>query len=230
MNGEVFVPAVRQEEIWREQRESMVQTQLAARGIRDLRVLDAMRRVPRHEFVDTHSRSQAYEDRPLPTLKGQTISQPYIVAFMLEALRLQETDRVLEIGSGSGYTVALLSNLVAEVYGIERHTELEAAARATLERLGYAGFKLKVGDGTLGWPTAAPFDAILVSAATEQIPPALTAQLREGGRLVIPVGPAHVQELQLVTKYEEQPRIVTLAGCRFVPLVSDEHVAQPEIL
>jgi protein-L-isoaspartate(D-aspartate) O-methyltransferase len=226
----VKVQAVCQEEIWREQRESMVQVQLAARGIRDLRVLDAMRRVPRHEFVDAHNRSQAYEDRPLPTLKGQTISQPYIVAFMLEALKLQETDRVLEVGSGSGYTAALLSNLVAEVHGIERHPELAAAARATLERLGYEGINLKVGDGTLGWPTAAPFDAILVSAATEQIPQALTEQLREGGRLVIPVGPAHVQELQLVTKHARQLCIAPLAGCRFVPLISDEHVAQPEIL
>jgi protein-L-isoaspartate(D-aspartate) O-methyltransferase len=224
------VPAVRQEEIWREQRESMVQTQLAARGIRDLRVLDAMRRVPRHEFVDAHGRSQAYEDRPLPTLKGQTISQPYIVAFMLEALKLQETDRVLEVGSGSGYTAALLSDLVAEVYGIERHSELAATARATLKRLGYAGINLKVGDGTLGWPAAAPFDAILVSAAAEQIPGALTEQLRENGRLIIPVGPAHVQELQLVTKHEGQLRIVSLAGCRFVPLISDADATLPEIL
>jgi protein-L-isoaspartate(D-aspartate) O-methyltransferase len=229
VNGEVFVPAVRQEEIWREQRESMVQTQLAARGIRDLRVLDAMRRVPRHEFVDAPSRSQAYEDRPLPTLKGQTISQPYIVAFMLEALKLQEPDRVLEVGTGSGYTAALLSDLVAEVYGIERHPELDATARATLKRLGYAGIHLTVGDGTLGWPAAAPFDAILVSAATEQIPVALTQQLGEGGRLVIPVGPAHLQELQLVTKHEGQLLIVPLAGCRFVPLISDENVALPEI-
>ena len=201
----------------------MVRTQLAERGIRDVRVLDAMRNVPRHEFVPESLRQEAYEDHPLPIGEGQTISQPYIVAAMLEHLALeagdQGADRVLEVGTGSGYVTALLSLLCAEVYSVERHEQLAALAESTLHRLGYGNVKVRVGDGSQGWPEYAPFDAILVSAATPEMPPALFAQLREGGRMVVPVGPASSQELQLIRKIGGEREVEFLEGCRFVPLV-----------
>ncbi len=201
------------------QREKMVRVQLAERGIRDLRVLDAMRNVPRHEFVSESFRQEAYEDHPLPIAEGQTISQPYIVAAMLEHLALQSTDRVLEIGTGSGYVTALLSLLCAEVYSVERNAQLAASAESTLHRLKYRNVKIRVGDGIQGWAEYAPFDAILVSAATAEMPPALFAQLREGGRMMVPVGPPYSQELQLIRKVDAQPDVNILEGCRFVPLV-----------
>jgi len=201
------------------ERERMVRTQLAERGIREVRVLDAMSRVPRHEFVPETLRQEAYEDHPLPIGEGQTISQPYIVAAMLEHLALQTIDRVLEIGTGSGYVTALLSLLCAEVYSVERHAQLAALAESTLHRLGYRNMKIRVGDGSQGWPEYAPFDAILVSAATPEMPPALFAQLREGGRMVVPIGPASSQELQLIRKIGGEPAVRVLEGCRFVPLV-----------
>ena len=201
------------------QRERMVRTQLVERGIRDVRVLDAMRRVPRHEFVPESLRQDAYEDHPLPIGEGQTISQPYIVAAMLEHLAVQATDRVLEVGTGSGYVTALLSLLCAEVYSVERHAQLAASAESTLHRLGYRNVKIRVGDGSQGWPEYAPFDAILVSAATPEMPPALFAQLREGGRMIVPVGPPSSQELQLILKVDGEPGVTVLEGCRFVPLV-----------
>ena len=201
------------------QREAMVRGQLAERGIRDRRVLDAMRTVPRHEFVLESFRQEAYEDHPLPIGEGQTISQPYIVAAMLEHLALRSTDRVLEIGTGSGYVTALLSLLSAEVHSVERHAELAASAESTLRRLGYRPVKIRVGDGSQGWAEWAPFDAILVSAATAEMPPALFAQLREGGRMMVPVGPPFSQELQLIRKAGGQPEVHILEGCRFVPLV-----------
>jgi len=201
----------------------MVRTQLAERGIRDVRVLDAMRTVPRHEFVPESLRQEAYEDHPLPIGEGQTISQPYIVAAMLEHLGLQAGDqaaeRVLEVGTGSGYVTALLSLLCGEVYSVERHAQLAALAESTLRWLGYRNVKIRVGDGSQGWPEYAPFDAILVSAATAEMPPALFAQLREGGRMVVPIGPASSQELQLIRKIGGQPEVEVLEGCRFVPLV-----------
>jgi len=200
----------------------MVRIQVAERGVRDRRVLDAMLNVPRHEFVPESLRDQAYEDHPLPIGAGQTISQPYIVAVMLEYLALQPTDRVLEVGTGSGYVTALLSRMCVEVYSVERHTELAASAEATLERLGYSNVKIRVGDGGQGWPEYAPFDAIVVSAATSEVPPALFAQLREGGRMVVPVGPPTSQELQLTRKVNGQPEVQVLEGCRFVPLVEGD--------
>jgi protein-L-isoaspartate(D-aspartate) O-methyltransferase len=207
------------------QREAMVRTQLAERGIRDVRVLDAMARVPRHEFVPEAFRQDAYGDHPLPIGEGQTISQPYIVAAMLEHLALQPndlqpSDRVLEVGTGSGYVTALLSLLCAEVHSVERHAQLAASAESALQRLGYRNVKIRVGDGSQGWPEYAPFDAILVSAATAEMPPALFVQLREGGRMMVPVGPSSSQELQLISKIGGQPRVKILEGCRFVPLVS----------
>jgi protein-L-isoaspartate(D-aspartate) O-methyltransferase len=201
------------------ERERMVRTQLAERGIREVRVLDAMSRVARHEFVPEALRLEAYEDHPLPIGEGQTISQPYIVAAMLEHLALQTIDRVLEIGTGSGYVTALLSLLCAEVYSVERQAQLAALAESTLHRLGYRNMKIRVGDGSQGWPEYAPFDAILVSAATPEMPPALFAQLREGGRMVVPIGPASSQELQLIRKIGGEPAVRVLEGCRFVPLV-----------
>ena len=212
--------ATSQRDYFQAERERMVRTQLAERGIRDVRVLDAMRNVPRHEFVPETLRQEAYEDHPLPIGEGQTISQPYIVAAMLQHLALQATDRALDVGTGSGYVTALLSLLCAEVYSVERHAQLVALAESTLHRLGYRNVKIRVGDGSQGWLEYAPFDAILVSAATREKPPALFAQLREGGRMVVPIGPASSQELQLIRKVSGKPEVEVLEGCRFVPLIS----------
>ena len=200
----------------------MVRAQLSERGIRDARVLAAMGAVPRHEFVPEPLRHDAYEDHPLPIGEGQTISQPYIVAAMLEHLALQSSDRILEIGTGSGYVTALLSKLCAEVFSVERYASLAASAEVTLLRLGFCNVKIRVADGSLGWSQQAPFDAILVSAATADVPPALIAQLKEGGSLIIPVGSPTTQELQLIRKFHGQPEIRALEGCRFVPLVGGE--------
>jgi protein-L-isoaspartate(D-aspartate) O-methyltransferase len=204
------------------QRRSMVDSQLRARGIRDERVLTAMLHVPRQEFVSEDYRDQVYEDHPIPIGEGQTLSQPYIVAKMLEALALDPSNAVLEVGTGSGYQTALLSELTREVYSVERHASLARAAEATLTRLGYTNVKVLLGDGSHGLSERAPFDAIVVSAAAPQIPPPLFEQLREGGRMVIPVGPAHAQELQLVRKQAGQPVVTNLEGCRFVPLIGSE--------
>ena len=203
-------------------REEMVRSQLAGRGIRDARVLASMGAVPRHEFVPEPLRPDAYEDHPLPIGEGQTISQPYIVAVMLERLALRASDRVLEVGTGSGYVTALLSELCAEVCSVERYAALAASAETSLLRLGFRNVKIKVGDGSLGWSVQAPFDAILVSAATAEVPPALIDQLREGGRLMIPVGSPTSQELWLIRKLNGRPDIRVLEGCRFVPLVGGE--------
>jgi protein-L-isoaspartate(D-aspartate) O-methyltransferase len=208
-----------QRDSFQAQREQMVRAQIEERGIHDLRVLAAMREVPRHEFVFESLQADAYEDHPLPIGAGQTISQPYIVALMLQHLGLQATDRILEVGTGSGYVAALLSQVCAEVYSIERHAQLAGSAEARLERLGYSNVKIVVGDGTQGWPEYAPYDAIVVSAATAEMPPALFAQLREGGRMVVPVGSFISQELQLIRKVGGQVEAELLEGCRFVPLV-----------
>ncbi len=200
-------------------REWMVRTQLQDRGIRDQRVIVAMLAAPRHEFVPESLQADAYEDHPLPIGAGQTISQPYIVAVMLQHLALQPADRVLEVGTGSGYATALLSRLSAEVYSIERHADLAVVAEATIARLGYSNVRIRVGDGRQGWPEQAPFDAILVSAAAFEMPSALFTQLHEGGRMIIPVGPPASQELQLIRKVNGQVEVQILEGCRFVPLV-----------
>jgi protein-L-isoaspartate(D-aspartate) O-methyltransferase len=201
------------------ERFQMVRTQLADRGIADVRVLEAMRAVPRHEFIPDPLRDRAYEDHPLPIGCEQTISQPYIVAIMLQHLALQPGDRVLEVGTGSGYVTALLSTLCAEVYSVERHAELALSAEERLRRLGYANVKIRVGDGSQGWAEYAPYDAVLVSAAAREVPATLFAQLSEGGRMIVPVGPAFSQDLQLVRKVNGKPEVVVLEGCRFVPLV-----------
>jgi len=201
-------------------RQLMVDSQLRGRGISDPRVLDAMLRVPRHLFVPAPYRSQAYEDNPLPIGDGQTISQPYIVAVMLESLQLAATDRVLEVGTGSGYVTALLAELAAQVFSIERHPTLAESAREILTTLGYANVQIFTGDGTLGLPAEAPFDAILVSAAAPHLPPALLAQLKDLGRMIIPVGSADSQQLQFIRMLNGQQVVSPRELVRFVPLVS----------
>jgi protein-L-isoaspartate(D-aspartate) O-methyltransferase len=200
---------------------AMVADQIAARGVKDARVLDAMRSVPRHEFVPAAVRSDAYGDTPLPIGFDQTISQPYIVALMTELARPAPTDRALEIGTGSGYQAAVLSRLVSHVFSIELVEPLARSATATLQRLGYANVTVRNGDGYAGWPDEAPFDIILVTAAPEDVPPALVAQLRPGGRLVVPVGPVFdVQDLKLIEK-DAAGRTTTrsVIPVRFVPLI-----------
>jgi protein-L-isoaspartate(D-aspartate) O-methyltransferase len=199
----------------------MVASQLRARGLCDERVLNAMSRVPRHEFVAEQFRSQAYDDHPLPIAQEQTISQPYIVALMLVALRLQPSDTVLEIGTGSGYQTALLCELVRQVYSIERHEALAQGAAAILLRLGYKNALVLVGDGCKGLPDRQPFDAIVVAAAAPRIPEPLFQQLREGGRMVIPVGLPRSQELQLIRKQDGAAVVTSLGGCSFVPLIGE---------
>jgi protein-L-isoaspartate(D-aspartate) O-methyltransferase len=202
-------------------RSRMVEVQLRARGIKDERVLDVMARVLRHEFAEKQYRAQAYEDHPLPIAEAQTISQPYIVALMLEALALKPTDNVLEVGTGSGYATALLAELAAHVVSIERHAVLADAAKELLSRLGYTNVKVTVGDGSQGFLANAPYDAILVSAAAATVPPTLVAQIADGGRMIIPVGNGDAQQLQLIHMRNGLPHTTLRELCRFVPLVRD---------
>jgi protein-L-isoaspartate(D-aspartate) O-methyltransferase len=203
-------------------RHQMVNSQLRARGISDQRVLEVMERVPRHEFAPERYRDQAYQDHPLPIAEGQTISQPFIVAIMLEALKLSPTDRVLEIGTGSGYVTALLAELTAQVISIERHPSLADSARAVLTTLGYSNVSVVIGDGTRGFSEAAPYDAIIVSAAAPEMPPALLAQLAEAGRMIVPVGADDAQQLRLVRMENGQPKFEFREMCRFVPLIPED--------
>jgi protein-L-isoaspartate(D-aspartate) O-methyltransferase len=205
------------------QRALMVEEQIAARGIGDAAVLAAMREVPREQFVAASLQAHAYEDTPLPIEEGQTISQPYIVALMLAAARLQPADRLLEIGAGSGYASALASRLCAHVDAIERHARLAELARERLARLGYRNVAVHCADGSAGWPAGAPYDAILVAAAGPRIPPALRAQLAAGGRLVMPVDSGDgAQRLVQLTREGERFRERDLGGVMFVPLVGAE--------
>ncbi|HKV23118.1 MAG TPA: protein-L-isoaspartate(D-aspartate) O-methyltransferase [Candidatus Acidoferrum sp.] len=201
------------------QRKDMIQKQLERRGIADSRVLAAMDAVPREEFVPQEVRSRAYEDAPLPIGEGQTISQPYIVAAMTAALRLTGSERVLEVGTGCGYQAAILSRLAQCVYTVEARPKLASDAAARLLHLGYSNVHGHCGDGTLGLPEAAPFDAILVAAAAPAVPEPLRAQLAQGGRLILPVGDATDQELRYIEKHGNTFFTRSLEGCRFVPLV-----------
>ena len=201
-------------------RESMVHEQIAARGVRDARVLAAMRKVPRHLFVPAEMVPSAYADQPLPIGHGQTISQPYIVGFMTEALELKPCDRVLEIGTGSGYQAAVLAELAAEVFSIEIVEPLGKEVALRLRDLGYSRIKLRIGDGYRGWPEAAPFDAIMVTAAPDHIPPALVDQLAPGGRLVLPVG-RFFQELVRIRRTPQGIKQEELLPVRFVPMVGE---------
>jgi len=198
----------------------MIDSQLRARGIEDERVLDAMSRMPRHEFTAERYRDQAYEDYPLPIGEGQTISQPYIVASMLAALALTPSDRVLEVGTGSGYVTALLAELAAQVVSVERFGALADDAANLLAHLGYSNVKVIVGDGSQGYAASAPYDAIIVSAAALEVPHPLLEQLAEGGRMIIPVGSFDTQQLQLIHMRNGQPQTTLRELCRFVPLVT----------
>ncbi len=202
-------------------RHEMVERQIVARGVRDPRVLDAMRRVPRHLFVPASEAPHAYEDRPLPIGSSQTISQPYIVAFMTEQLRLKGTEKVLEIGTGSGYQTAVLSLLASQVYSIEIRPELARTAEDRLRSLGYRNVEVRAADGYRGWPEKGPFDGILVTAAPEKVPPPLLDQLAPGGRMVIPVG-GFYQELKVIERQADGTFAErSVLPVRFVPFVGE---------
>jgi len=209
-----------------DERSAMVRAQLVQRGITDSRVLDAMATVPRHLFVPPEARAQAYGDRALPISQGQTISQPYVVALMAQALGLHPGDRVLEVGAGSGYAAAVLSQLAGEVYTIERWPALAETAERSLHDLGYTNVHVFHGDGTAGLPAYAPFDAIVVSAAAPWVPRPLREQLCEGGRLVIPVGGRNEQILLRLTRTDHRTQTERLGEVRFVPLIG-EHAWEP---
>lgn len=207
-------------------RSSMVQTQLVPRGIADKRVLAAFRTVPREAFVPGELVGEAFDDGPLPLIEGQTISQPYIVAVTAEALQLAGQERVLEVGTGSGYAAAILGALAREVYTVERLPSLASSAAARLRRLGFDNVEVRCGDGTLGWPEHAPYDAVAVAAGGPKVPPALLEQLAVGGRLVMPVGPAASQTLVRVTRDGlHEFRTEPLMPVRFVPLIGEAGVS-----
>ncbi|NBC19377.1 MAG: protein-L-isoaspartate(D-aspartate) O-methyltransferase [Bacteroidetes bacterium] len=215
-----LVPAARAQQ---EARDQMVQRQVERRGITTEAVLEAMRQVPRHEFVPQSQASHAYEDRPLPIGYGQTISQPYIVAYMTELVQPDPDDRVLEVGTGSGYQAAVLAEIVDQVYTVEIIPELAATAAQRLDRLGYDAVTVKHADGYYGWEEHAPYDAIVVTAAAEHVPPPLIEQLKDGGRMVIPVGsPFYTQTLMLVEKEGDQVTTRSLTPVRFVPFTRSD--------
>jgi protein-L-isoaspartate(D-aspartate) O-methyltransferase len=206
---------------WERERKDMVRWQIKARGVTDERVLEAMRAVPRHCFVPEHMRGSAYRDSPLPIGQGQTISQPYIVAYMTETLELAGGEKVLEIGTGSGYQAAILAHIAGEVISVERLARLAEEARNTLSDLGYDNVRVVVGDGTEGWPEEAPYDAIMVTAASPDVPEPLREQLADGGRLVVPVGPRHTQQLVRIRREGDAFRREHLLDVAFVPLIGE---------
>ena len=210
-----------------EKREQMVERQIRARGVRDPRVLDAMRRVPRHWFVPPGEEDLAYEDRPVPIGYGQTMSQPYIVARMTELLNLRGDEKVLEIGTGSGYQAAILGLLAREVHTVERIPELAEQARKRLARLGLENVHVHIGDGTLGWPEHAPYDAILVTAAAPEVPQPLLEQLADGGRLVIPIGDRLYQYLERWTRRGQKFHRERFEPVAFVPLIGEHGWEDP---
>lgn len=203
-------------------RQAMVSEQLVARGVRDRRVLDAFLKVPRHLFVREEDEGRAHEDYPLPIGSAQTISQPYMCAYMTERLALTGTERVLEIGTGSGYQAAILAELAREVYTVERVADLSSSAQQRLERLGYRNIRYRIGDGSVGWAEEAPFDRIMVTAGAPKVPRCLVDQLGPGGVLVIPVGDETVQRLVEVTRRDDRVLEQVLCQCSFVKLVGRE--------
>jgi protein-L-isoaspartate(D-aspartate) O-methyltransferase len=204
---------------YRQAREKMVLSQIRSRGISDNKVLKAMSEVLRHSFVPKELASQAYRDHPLPIGESQTISQPYIVALMTESLELKGPERVLEVGTGSGYQAAILANVAKEVYTIEIREKLFSKANQTLRTLGFTNIKTRHSDGYFGWPEAAPFDCIMITAAIDHIPPPLLKQLKDGGRLILPLGnPFSYQNLSLVTKHGEDYTVKQISGVLFVPM------------
>jgi len=207
---------------YRLSREEMVLTQLERRGIKDARVLEAMRKVKRHHFVEPAFRDRSYDDTPLPIDEGQTISQPYVVARMTSLLQIQPTDKVLEIGTGSGYQAAVLAELAKKVYSIERHLVLMQKARVVLEQQGYRNVILRAGDGTIGWADAAPFDKIIITAASPGFPKTLFGQLKDCGLMVFPMGEKRTQTLMLVERQGDEAMTTEAGGVSFVPLVGRE--------
>ena len=203
-------------------RERMVHGQLIARDIQDQNVLEAMRKVPRHEFVPTELRNRAYGDHPLPIGQSQTISQPYMVALMTELLQLETKNKVLEVGTGSGYQAAILAELVIRVFSVERVPELASRARKLLDGLGYSNVIIRTSDGTLGWKEFAPFDRIIVTAGAPDVPQALLEQLADKGRMVIPIGNAFMQTLAVVEKRGKRIVKKEKCGCTFVPLIGEQ--------
>lgn len=197
----------------------MIETQLLPRGISDKKVIEAMDKVPRYVFVSKNFRENAYDDHPLPIGENQTISQPFMVAFMTELLSVSQGQKILEIGTGSGYQTAILAELTNNVYTIERIQKLGDKAKNTLDALGYTNVRFKIDDGTTGWPEEAPFDKIIVTAAASDIPETLFEQLAENGKLIIPVGARFSQELLVVEKVKGQKKITYKGGCVFVPLI-----------
>ena len=218
----VTVNGTHQEPDYTTARLSMIRAQLQRRGITDTRVLEAMREVPRHAFVPREWRHEAYSDCPLPIADGQTISQPYMVAIMTQSLGLQGHERVLEVGTGSGYQAAVLSRLAAYVYTVEYFSDLADRARAVLQRLGYTNVQVLTGDGGLGLPAHAPYHGILVAAAAPHVPQTLLSQLTEDGRLVVPVGSVTGQELLIITRHGDGYEQERSVPCRFVPLLGQE--------
>jgi len=213
---------VPEEDIYKLAREKMVTQQIEALGIKDKKVVETMRSIPRHKFVSSNLESSAYKDIPLPIECGQTISQPYIVALMTELLELNKEDKVLEVGTGSGYQAAILSEIVTDAYTIEIFEELGISARERLKDLGYSNVKVKIADGYYGWPEEAPFDAIIVTCASDHIPPPLIEQLKDGGRMCIPIGNVfQVQNLMLVKKEKGKISIKNILPVRFVPMLGE---------
>jgi protein-L-isoaspartate(D-aspartate) O-methyltransferase len=210
--------AATDEEDFLKQRKQMARVQIEARGVRDSRVLNAMLKVERHLFVPAKHRHLAYEDFPLPIGEGQTISQPYIVALMTEALQLRKSDKVLEVGTGSGYQAAILAELAREVYSVEIVESLAIKAESLLRKLGYKDVHVRYGDGYLGWKEAAPFNAIVITCASDRIPETLLGQLADGGRMILPLGGRWGQELVLIKKTGESVEKTHLGGCIFVPM------------
>ncbi|MCD5401613.1 protein-L-isoaspartate(D-aspartate) O-methyltransferase [candidate division NPL-UPA2 bacterium] len=204
-----------------EERERMVEIQLKGRGIKDKKVLEAMGKVPRHRFVEKNLQSTAYADHPLPIGEKQTISQPYMVALMTQCLELKGDEKVLEIGTGSGYQVAILAELAKKVYSVERLASLSRRARKILRELDYANMKFKVGDGTKGWEEHSPYEGIMVTASSPDIPQTLIDQLSEGGRMVIPLGGSFSQELVVIRKRKGKAEKKNICSCVFVPLIGE---------
>jgi len=219
----IYLPRQSKEErTYKSLAERMVAKQIEARGIKDKKVLQAMRTVPRHKFVSDDLKSSAYEDRPLPIGCGQTISQPYIVALMTELLEVDEGDKALEVGTGSGYQAAILSEIVKKVYTIEIFEELGTSAKKRLKELGYSNAEVRVADGYYGWPEEAPFDAIIVTCAATHIPPPLIAQLKEGGKMCIPIGGVfQVQNLMLIEKKNGKITSKNILPVMFVPMLGE---------
>lgn len=211
------------------ERRRMILSQLTPRGIQDPRVLEVMGKVPRHLFVPKNVRQQSYADHPVPIGEGQTISQPYMVALMTQELRVGPQSRVLDVGTGSGYQTALLAEIASQVYSIERISTLGIQAARILKRLGYRNVQIRIGDGTSGWPEEAPFDRIMVTAASPSIPEPLVSQLAPGGILVAPIGSAFDQTLTVVEKVDERVLVRSVCGCVFVPLIGEHGWKQGQV-